>query len=85
MPDKYFDRYKAMGLNDELSCVYGMCANIDDNVGRLLARLDELKLRDNTIVIYLSDNGPAGARYNAGICAVSKAVFTKAARASHVF
>jgi arylsulfatase A-like enzyme len=67
VPDKYFDRYKAMGLDDTLACVYGMCANIDDNVGRLLARLDELHLRNDTIVIYLSDNGPNGVRYNAGM------------------
>jgi arylsulfatase A len=67
VPDKYFNTYKALGVEDWLACVYGMCANIDDNVGRLLARLDELKLRENTIVIYFSDNGPAGARYNAGM------------------
>lgn len=67
VPDKYFDRYKKLGLDDRLACIYGMCANIDDNVGRLLAKLDELKVRENTIVIYLSDNGPNGARFNAGM------------------
>jgi arylsulfatase A-like enzyme len=40
---------------------------IDDNVGRLLARLEELKLADNTIVIFLSDNGPQQPRYNNGL------------------
>ncbi len=66
-PDKYFDRFKAMGLSDELAAIYGMCANLDDNIGRLLARLDELKLAENTIVIFLTDNGPNGQRYNAGM------------------
>ena len=42
---------------------YGMIANIDDNVGRLLARLQELGLDDNTIVIFMTDNGTA-AGYN---------------------
>lgn len=41
-----------------------MCENIDWNVGRLLAKLDELKIADNTIVIYFCDNGPNGVRWN---------------------
>jgi len=46
--------------------VYAMLTNIDDNVGRLLKTLDEKKLADNTIVLYLSDNGPQQVRYNSG-------------------
>jgi arylsulfatase A len=67
VPDKYFDKYKALGLDDTLACVYGMCENVDDNVGRLLARLDELKLRENTVVLFLTDNGANTDRYNAGM------------------
>lgn len=68
VPDKYFNKYKAKGLGDVLSAVYGMCENTDDNVGRLLTALDRLKLRENTIVLFLTDNGPAGVeRYNAGM------------------
>ena len=36
---------------------YAMITRIDENVGRLLARLGELKLRDNTVVVFASDNG----------------------------
>ena len=52
---------------DDLAHVYGMIENIDDNVGRLLAKLDELKLAENTIIIFFSDNGcqPHNG-YNAG-------------------
>ncbi len=64
VPDRYFDKYKARGLDDQLACIYGMCENLDDNVGRLLRRLDELKLRDNTIVLFLTDNGPNSNRFN---------------------
>ncbi|GAF04112.1 arylsulfatase [Saccharicrinis fermentans] len=64
VPDKYFDKYKAKGADDFNACIYGMCENIDDNVGRLLSTLDKLKVRDNTIVIYLSDNGPLNFRFN---------------------
>lgn len=44
-----------------------MCENIDWNVGRLLQRIDELELRENTIVIYFSDNGPNSYRWNGGM------------------
>lgn len=67
IPDKYFNKYKAKGLGDVLATVYGMCENIDDNVGRLLAALERLKLRENTIVLYFSDNGANTDRYNAGM------------------
>ncbi|MEZ5387444.1 MAG: arylsulfatase [Prosthecobacter sp.] len=69
VPDKYFDKFKAKGFEDNVAAFYGMCENIDDNVGRLLARLDELKLAENTIVLFLTDNGgTAGVKiYNAGM------------------
>jgi hypothetical protein len=44
-----------------------MCENIDANVGRVLAKLDALQLRENTIVIYFSDNGPNSVRWNGGM------------------
>lgn len=44
-----------------------MCENIDWNVGRVLKRLDELQLRNNTIVMYFSDNGPNSWRWNGGM------------------
>lgn len=44
-----------------------MCENIDWNVGRILKKLDELELRENTIVVYFSDNGPNSFRWNGGM------------------
>ena len=44
-----------------------MCENIDWNVGRILKKLDELELREDTIVIYFSDNGPNSFRWNGGM------------------
>lgn len=49
------------------AAVYGMVENIDDNVGDLLDQLDDLKLAENTIVIFLTDNGPQQPRYNSGM------------------
>jgi arylsulfatase A-like enzyme len=52
---------------DTTSKIYGMVENIDDNVGRVLAALDNLELAEHTAVIFLTDNGPQQARYNAGM------------------
>jgi len=71
------DKYKAPYLdNPDIPepAFYGMIANIDENMGRLIAKLDELGLADNTILIFMTDNGSSGgwveaeARgYNAGM------------------
>ncbi len=44
-----------------------MCENVDWNVGRVLDKLAELKLAENTIVLYFCDNGPNGHRWNGGL------------------
>jgi hypothetical protein len=52
---------------DETRCALAMVQNQDMNVGRLLAKLDELKIADDTIVVYFSDNGPNSWRWNGGM------------------
>jgi arylsulfatase A-like enzyme len=52
---------------DQTRCALAMIENQDRNVGRVLAKLDELGLRGNTIVLYFSDNGPNAARWNGGM------------------
>src|SRR5205823_5309875 len=44
-----------------------MIASVDESVGRVLALLDELKLADNTLVIFSSDNGGVGGYQREGI------------------
>ena len=63
---RYTENYLAMGLNETTSKVYGMIENIDDNFQRLIDRLDVLGIRDNTVVIFMTDNGAQQARFNAG-------------------
>jgi len=48
---------------------FGMIVNIDDNMGRLMAKLDEWDMADDTLLIFMTDNGSAkGSRiYNAGM------------------
>jgi arylsulfatase A-like enzyme len=52
---------------DDIARAYGMIENIDANFGRLLKALDDAMLTENTVVIFLTDNGPGGVRFNAGL------------------
>jgi arylsulfatase A-like enzyme len=72
--EKYSKPYVDQGVPSPRAQFYGMIANIDANVGRLLTRLSELGLDDNTIVIFMTDNGTAmgynlqtGQGFNAGM------------------
>ncbi len=67
--DRYFEKFRAKGLEESVAAFYGMCENIDDNVGRLLEALSAAKLIDETLVVFLTDNGgTAGVKlYNAGM------------------
>ena len=58
VPKKYYDLYKdENSLLETQKRFYGMITNIDDNFSKLLKRLEELKIADNTIVIFTTDNG----------------------------
>ncbi len=52
---------------DNTRCALAMMENQDMNVGRVLAKLRELKVNDNTIVVYFSDNGPNSFRWTGGM------------------
>jgi arylsulfatase A-like enzyme len=67
VPDRYFDKYAQRGLPATIASAYGMIENIDANVARLLAGLDQHGLRENTIVVFLTDNGPNSERHNGGM------------------
>ena len=44
-------------LSEAIAATYGMVSMIDEGVGRILARLDQLGVRDDTIVVFTSDHG----------------------------
>ncbi len=81
VPEDWLEHYRQVDLSaalpvpdqaseqvlDRLARSYAMISNIDDNVGRLMARLDELGLAENTLVVFLVDNGPDRDRYNTGL------------------
>jgi arylsulfatase A-like enzyme len=60
-------RYRGLGLDPTTERLYAMIANIDDNVGRLLEQLERSKIANDTIVVFLTDNGPQQPRFNAGL------------------
>lgn len=64
-------KYRAMFPDQprDVASFFGMLVNIDENMGRLESLLAETGLRDNTIVIFMTDNGgTAGVRvFNAGM------------------
>lgn len=74
VPDRWWQKFENHALpmrhrdNKEnmqhARAALAMCENIDWNIGRLLQKLNEWKLRDDTIVVYFHDNGPNGSRWN---------------------
>jgi arylsulfatase len=66
-PEKYREPYRELGR--QLAGFFGMIANIDDNMDRLETMLQKTGLRDNTILIFMTDNGgTAGVNtFNAGM------------------
>lgn len=66
-PESFIAPYRAMGLKDRVAGIYGMIACNDYHIGRLLDSLDSRGLLDNTIVIFSTDNGPNGDRFNGGL------------------
>jgi len=61
--DKYSKPFRDKGFSKDRADFYGMLVNFDENMGRLEKFLKKEGLRENTIVIYMSDNGTAGPWY----------------------
>jgi len=66
------ERYQAPfkdRVDGDKPAFYGMIVNIDDNMGLLMNKLDEWDLAEDTLLIFMTDNGTARGRhvYNAGL------------------
>jgi arylsulfatase A len=55
--EKYKKKKKDMGLTRENPVYAAMHQSLDESVGRIVKKLEELGLKDNTIIIFTSDNG----------------------------
>lgn len=76
VPDRFYKKFAGADLKmrsrgdqgaediEFTRAALAMCENIDWNVGRVLDKLDELKLAEDTIVLYFTDNGPNSYRWN---------------------
>lgn len=78
VPDKFHKKFAKLDVQQRgkdgdkedipfTRAALAMAENLDWNVGRILKRLDELNLADDTIVLYFSDNGPNSTRWNGGM------------------
>ena len=78
VPERFYGKFRNANLAlratdpkleeiEHTRAALAMCENIDWNVGRVLAKLKEWNLADDTVVIYFSDNGPNGWRWNGGM------------------
>ena len=56
-PEKYTKRFLDLGWDKGTAGRYGMVENIDDNFGRLIEKLGQWNALDNTLVIFMTDNG----------------------------
>ena len=73
--EKYSSPFEAKGIKSDVAKIYGMLKNLDENFGRLLNRLDELDLSENTLVVFMSDNGPTSGRFNADLRGTKASVY----------
>ncbi|NND32741.1 MAG: arylsulfatase [Saprospiraceae bacterium] len=77
VPDRWWNKFQEKeilmrsAVEDEdldyTRAALAMCENIDWNVGRILDKLRELDIEENTIVLYFNDNGPNAWRWNDGM------------------
>jgi hypothetical protein len=49
-----------MGLSPAMSRLYGMISHVDFQIGRILSKIAEKKLDEETVIIFMSDNGAIG-------------------------
>lgn len=78
--EKYSKPYEGMYNGKPMPAkFYGMIANLDENLGKLETFLNEKGLRDNTLLIYMADNGTQSQQaaniFNAGMRARKTSVY----------
>jgi arylsulfatase A-like enzyme len=82
VPESWIEPFRQKGINETHARIYAMVKNIDDAMGRLMQRLDELELTENTMLVFTSDHGPCGSashegqhRFNAGLRGIKGSMY----------
>ncbi|MDF1825720.1 MAG: sulfatase-like hydrolase/transferase [Verrucomicrobiales bacterium] len=65
--DKILEKYLKRGLPIREARIYSLIERVDDNVGKVLAKLEDLGLAENTLVIFTSDNGGVSKFWKGGM------------------
>jgi len=65
--------------------VYAMVSNIDDNIGKVISKVKRLGIEDNTIIIFMTDNGPQQLRYVGGMRGLKGSVYRGGVRVPFLF
>ncbi|MBI1314125.1 sulfatase-like hydrolase/transferase [bacterium] len=65
--DALIEKYLKKGLVLREARIYSMIDIIDQNLGRLLTRLNELGETENTVVLFMTDNGGVSRHFKAGL------------------
>ncbi len=63
-PESDKQKFIDAGIQANTAGFYGMIENIDDNVGRLTQKLADWGIERDTLLIFMTDNGPAASNYN---------------------
>ncbi|MEC9091817.1 MAG: sulfatase-like hydrolase/transferase, partial [Planctomycetota bacterium] len=56
-PRRLLDKYRSQTKHIQMAKYYAMCEWFDETCGELLGELEKRKLSDNTIILYVTDNG----------------------------
>ncbi|MEM9932331.1 MAG: arylsulfatase [Bacteroidota bacterium] len=75
VPEKYAQPFREQGMEDHLARYLGMMVNLDENIGKLMTKLEEWAIAENTLLIFMTDNGKSSYKlpkkglhyYNAGM------------------
>lgn len=69
------DREMSEKDKEDARRVYAMVSNIDDNIGKVISKVKSLGIEDNTVILFMTDNGPQQLRYVGGMRGLKGSVY----------
>lgn len=88
-PEEFEKPFRDQGMDEQSAAFYGMIANLDYNLGRLREHLEKLGIEEDTLLVFMNDNGSALALkkglYNANLRGAKSSVYEGGVRAAAFF